>query len=265
VADVNGTGRPIPTTYVAYPNGRTTDGALNTDLTTTGQSFPSCSKHMDGSRTSLNEVIGNRDFILARSAETYLMAAEAKIRLAKNGTGAYTDALPYINAIRARAQYANGENRAAYYDGGNTLLSAALQSPGVGNSFYAGNSYYESNNIPATTAASASLAITNPAALPAQDEYIIGVLGLTSAYDRMLALVLNERSRELVGEYKRWEDLSRTKTLVARAKAFNIDAAGAVADKHNLRPIPQTFLDGIQASGSALTPAQKTAMQNPGY
>jgi hypothetical protein len=265
VADVNGTGRPIPTTYVAYPNGRTTDGALNTDLTTTGQSFPSCSKHMDGSRTSLNEVIGNRDFILARSAETYLMAAEAKIRLAKNGTGAYTDALPYINAIRARAQYANGENRAGYYDGGNTLLSAALQSPGVGNSFFAGNSYYESNNIPATTAASASLAITNPAALPAQDEYIISVLGLSSAYDRMLALVLNERSRELVGEYKRWEDLSRTKTLVARAKAFNIDAAGAVADKHNLRPIPQTFLDGIQASGSALTPAQKTAMQNPGY
>jgi hypothetical protein len=265
VADVNGTGRAIPTTYVAYPNGRTTDGALNTDLTTTGQSFPSCSKHMDGSRTSLNEVIGNRDFILARSAETYLMAAEAKIRLAKNGTGAYTDALPYINAIRARAQYANGENRAGYYDGGNTLLSAALQSPGVGNSFFAGNSYYESNNIPATTAASASLAITNPAALPAQDEYIISVLGLSSAYDRMLALVLNERSRELVGEYKRWEDLSRTKTLVARAKAFNIDAAGAVADKHNLRPIPQTFLDGIQASGSALTPAQKTAMQNPGY
>jgi hypothetical protein len=265
VNDVMGTGRPIPTTYVAYPNGRTTDGALNTDLTTTGQSFPSCSKHIDGSRTSLNEVIGNRDFILARSAETYLMAAEAKIRLAKNGTGAYTDALPYINAVRARAQYANGENRAGYWDGGNTLLSAALQSPGVGNSFYAGNSYYESNNIAVTTAASTILPITNPATLPAQDEYIIGVLGLTSVYDRMLALVLNERSRELCGEYKRWEDLSRTKTLVARAKAFNIDAAGAVADKHNLRPIPQTFLDGIQTGGNALTPAQKTAMQNPGY
>jgi len=265
VNDVMGTGRPIPTTYVAYPNGRTTDGALNTDLTTTGQSFPSCSKHIDGSRTSLNEVIGNRDFILARSAETYLMAAEAKIRLAKSGTGAYTDALPYINAVRARAQYANGENRAGYYDGGNTLLSAALQSPGVGNSFYAGNSYYESNNIAVTTTASAILPITNPATLPAQDEYIIGVLGLTSAYDRMLALVLNERSRELCGEYKRWEDLSRTKTLVSRAKAFNIDAAGAVADKHNLRPIPQTFLDGIQSGGNALTPAQKTAMQNPGY
>lgn len=265
VMDVNGTGRPIPTTYVAYPNGRTTDGALNTDLTTTGQSFPSLSKHMDGSRTSLNEVIGNRDFILARSAETYLIAAEAKIRLAKLGTGTYADALPYINTLRARAQYVSGENRAAYYDGGNTLISASLQSPGVTNSFYAGNSYYESNNIPSTTAASASLAITNVATLPAQDEYIISTLGLTSPYDRMLCLVLNERSRELVGEYKRWEDLARTKTLVARAKAFNVDAATNVADKHTLRPIPQTFLDGIQSGGLALTPAQKQAMQNPGY
>jgi hypothetical protein len=220
---------------------------------------------MDGSRNSLNDVVGHRDFVLARSAETYLMAAEAKIRLAKLGSGAYADALPYINAVRARAQYVNGENRAAYNDGGNTLLSATLQSPGVGNSFYAGNSYYESNNIPVTTAASTSLAITNIAALPAQDEYIISALGLSSTYDRMLCLVLNERSRELCGEYKRWEDLSRTKTLVSRAKAFNIDAATGVTDKHNLRPIPQTFLDGIQANGQALTSAQKTAMQNPGY
>ncbi len=265
VQDVNGTGRNIPTTYVAYPAGRTTDGALNTDLTTAGQSFPSLNKYIDGSRNSLNDVVGHRDFILARSAETYLMAAEAKIRLANAGTGAYTDALPYINAVRARAQFASGENRAGYYDGGNTLQSASLQSPGVGNSFYAGNSYYESNNIPVTTAASASLAISDPSALPAQDEYIIGVLGLSSTYDRMLCLVLDERSRELMGEYHRWEDLSRTNTLVPRAKAFNVDAAANVASKNNLRPIPQTFLDGIQQNGKSLTPAQKSAMQNPGY
>ena len=114
----DGNGKPIPTVYVAYPAGRTTDGALNTDLTTAGQSFPSCSKHMDGSRNSLNDVVGHRDFNLARSAETYLIAAEAKIRLAQAGTGSYADALPYINAVRARAQYAAGENRAGYYDGG---------------------------------------------------------------------------------------------------------------------------------------------------
>ena len=265
VMDVNGTGRPIPTTYVAYPNGSTTDGALNTDLTTAGQSYPSLSKYMDGSRNSLNDVVGHRDFILARSAETYLMAAECKVRLANAGQGSYSDALPYINALRARAGYVNGENRADYYDGGNTLQSASLQPSGISNSFYAGNSYYESNNIAVTTAASASLAITDVNTLPAQDEYIISQLGLASPYDRMLCLVLNERSRELMGEYKRWEDLSRTRTLVSRAKTFNVDAAGNIADKHNLRPLPQTFLDGIQANGKALTPAEKTAMQNPGY
>jgi hypothetical protein len=264
VQDVNGTGRNIPTTYVAYPAGRTTDGALNTDLTTAGQSFPSLSKYIDGSRNSLNDVVGHRDFILARSAETYLMAAEAKIKLAKSGTGTYTDALPYINAVRTRAQFAGGENRASYYDGGNTLQSASLQSPGVGNSFYPGNSYYESNNIPVSTAAT-SLNIASVSPLPAQDEYIIGVLGLSDPYDRMLCLVLDERSRELMGEYHRWEDLSRTNTLVSRTKAFNVDAAANVATKHNLRPIPHTFLEGLQQGGKALTSAEKSAMQNPGY
>jgi starch-binding outer membrane protein, SusD/RagB family len=265
VADVNGTGRPIPTTYVAYPNGTTADGALNTDLTTAYQAFPSLGKYMDGSRNSLNDVVGHRDFILARSAETYLMAAEIKIRLGKAGQGSYADALPYINAVRTRAQYVNGENRAAYNDGGNTLQSKSLQPAGVANSFYPGNSYYESNNIPVTTAASSSLAITDVGSLPAQDEYIINTLGLSDPYDRMLCLVLDERSRELIGEYHRWEDLSRTKTLVARAKAFNPEAAPNVKDNNNLRPIPQSFLDGIQANGAALTAAEKQAMQNPGY
>jgi len=263
--DVNGTGKPIPTTYVAYPNGTTADGALYTDLTTAGQSFPSLSKYMDGSRNSLNDVVGHRDFILARSAETYLIAAEAKIRLAKAGQGNYSDALPYINAIRSRAQYVSGEDRSAYNDGGNSLQSLSLQPAGVSNSFYPGNSYYESNNIPVTTAASESLDIADVGNLPAQDEYVINKLGLTDQYDRMLCLILDERSRELMGEYKRWEDLSRTETLVPRAKAFNPDASPNIKDYHVLRPIPQTFLDAIQTGGTSLTPDQKQAMQNPGY
>jgi starch-binding outer membrane protein, SusD/RagB family len=259
------TTHPIPTVYVAYPNGSSSDGALNTDLTTVYQAFPPLSKHFDGSRNALNDVVGHRDFVLARSAETYLIAAEAKIKLAKAGTGSYADALPYINAVRQRGQYANGEKRDAYYDGGNTVQSQSLQPPGVISAFYPANSYYESNNIPVTTAASASLAIASVATLPAEDEFIISRLGLSSAYDRMLCLVLNERSRELVGEYLRWEDLSRTKTLVSRAKAFNVEAAANVADKHLLRPIPQTFLDAIRNNDINLTPTEKQAMQNPGY
>ena len=265
VLDVNGTGKPIPTTYVIYPNGRTTDGAVYTDLTTAGQGFPSCSKHMDGSRNSLNDVVGHRDFNLARSAETYLIAAEAKIRLAQAGQGSYADALPYINAVRTRAQYANGESRSAYNDGGNTLLSQTLQTPGVTSSFYPGNSYYESNNIPVTTAPSASLAIADVNTLPAQDEYIISVLGLSTPYDRMLCLILNERARELVGEFKRWEDLSRTQTLVKRVQMFNLEGGPNIKPYHSLRPIPQSYLDGIQANGKALSASEKQAMQNPGY
>jgi starch-binding outer membrane protein, SusD/RagB family len=252
------TGKTIPNVYVAFPTGVNSDGAMLVDVR-----YPSLSKHMDGSRIALNETRGLRDMNLARSAETYLMAAEAKIRLAKLGTGAYTDALTYINPVRARAQFRAGEDRSAYYDGGNAQGTSG-QSPTM-NSFIAENSYYESNNIPVTTTASNSLAITNINALPAGDEYVISRLGLSGDYDRMLALVLDERSRELVGEYKRWEDLSRTKTLVSRVKAFNTQAAPNIRDIHVLRPIPQTYLDGIQLNGKALSADEKQSQQNPGF
>ncbi|MGI8634305.1 MAG: RagB/SusD family nutrient uptake outer membrane protein [Segetibacter sp.] len=252
------TGRPIANVYVAYPAGTTNDGALFADVR-----FPSLSKFIDASRTGgMNDVRGLRDITLARSAETYLFAAEAKIRLAAMGTGSYADALPYINAVRARAQFQPGENRSAYTDGG-----AASSSNGQAvalNSFMPENSYYESNNIPVATTAT-NLAVTSIASLPASDEYIITRLGYTTPYDRMLCFLLNERSRELSGEFLRWEDLSRTKTLVARAKAFNPDAAPNIKDIHTLRPIPQTFIDGIQSGGVALSGTQKQTMQNPGY
>jgi hypothetical protein len=254
----SGTGKTIPHVYVAYKNGVTVDGGWNDT-----RRFPSLSKFMDGSRTAgFNDVRGLRDITLARSAETYLIAAEAKVRLAKAGTGTYADALPYINALRTRAQFKSGESRSVYYDGGAAPSSAPQSVPP---SFFPENSYYESNNIPVTTAASNSITITSLASLPAGDEFVMTTLGLTDQYDRALALVLNERSRELAGEYLRWQDLSRTKTLVSRAKAFNPDASPNIQDRHLLRPIPQTFLDGIQANGAPLTAAEKQAMQNPGY
>ena len=255
------TGRNIANVYVAYPNGATNDGALFADVR-----FPSLSKFFDGSRVGgFNDIDGLRDITLARSAETYLIAAEAKIRQAAAGVGTYADALPYINAVRTRGQYQNGENRTAYYDGGGAS-NATLQG-GIPMAYMAENSYAESNNFnlltPPTTAT--SLTVASISTLPAQDEYIISTLGYSSTYDRMLCFLLNERSRELAGEYLRWQDLSRTKTLVARAKAFNPDAAPNIKDFHLLRPIPQTFLDGIQLAGVFLTGTQKQAMQNPGY
>jgi hypothetical protein len=247
------TGKKIPSVFVAY-------AADNGNLEV-GVRFPSLSKHMDGARLDFNATKGTRDLVLARSAETYLMAAEAKIKLAKAGSGSFADALTYINAVRARATYKAGENRAAYTDGSAAVTVAVLG--GRNSSFMAENSYYESNNIAATTAAT-SLAITY-GTYPDEDLAVITKLGYSSDYDKMLCLILNERTRELCGEFHRWEDLSRTKTLVARAKAYNVEAAPNVQDKHNLRPIPQTFLDAVYASGKPLSAEQKAAMQNPGY
>lgn len=250
------TGKTIPSVYVAHAND---DGTLLTE-----PRFPSLTKHFDASRLAINDNRGFRDEILARSAETYLMAAEAKIRLASLGSGSYADALPYINAVRARATFKSGEDRAAYTDGAAAYPLSALNQDPNNNSFFLENSYYESTHLAVTTA-STDLTITSIGSLPQEDEDIISTLGYSSDYDRMLCLVLNEKSRELCGEFHRWEDLARTKTLVKRVQAFNPSASANIKDYHTLRPIPQTFLDAITTGGTALTPDQKAAMQNPGY
>ena len=245
------TGKTIPHVYVAH-------AADGVGLEANPR-FPSLSKHFESDRTAINDNRGMRDEILARSAETYLMAAEAKIR-----QGKYSEALTYINAVRQRATYKDGEDRRYYTDGAASYPTSAFTQPAADNSFMTENSYYESNNIPVTTAAT-DLAINSTSALPAEDEAVIAKLGYSSDYDRMLCLVLDERTRELAGEWLRWEDLSRTKTLIPRVRAYNKEAKSNIQDFHLLRPIPQTFLDGIYKDGSPLTPDEKSAMQNPGY
>jgi hypothetical protein len=73
--------------------------------------------------------------------------------------------------------------------------------------------------------------------------------------------ILDERARELLGEYHRWFDLKRTGKLVERAskyhyliKADNFKGVGGVLKI--LRPIPQAALDLNQ---------NKDFPQNPGY
>jgi hypothetical protein len=227
--------------------------------------FPSLNKWYDGSRPNHNYGDGARDGILARSAETYLIKAEALIRQEK-----YNDAIQVINIVRRRAQFKNGEDRATYTDGGAAYLNntAGQQNyaDGVKDcSFRNRNSYYESLNIPETTEATdlTNYTVSN---LPPEDEAVIAKLGYTSNYDRMMCFLLNERTRELTGEFQRWPDLARTKTLLDRAKAFNIEAAPNITEKHYLRPIPQQFLDAIHnEKGQPLSAEEKKAMQNPGY
>jgi starch-binding outer membrane protein, SusD/RagB family len=78
-----------------------------------------------------------------------------------------------------------------------------------------------------------------------------------TAVDVNIDFILDERSRELFGEWNRWHDLVRTKSLVRRVKLWNTDAAQYIQDFHAVRPIPQTQIDRV-------TDGPKFP-QNPGY
>ncbi len=126
--------------------------------------------------------LSNRDIVLSRLGETYLIAAEAYLNTNK-ATG-----LNRLNAVRSRA------------------------------------------------------GLTTP---------------LTD-YD--IDVVLDERARELFGEYHRWFDLKRTGKLVERASLHNylVDAAnfnGSNGELKILRPIPQSALDLNQNKNFAQNPA----------
>ncbi|QJD79246.1 RagB/SusD family nutrient uptake outer membrane protein [Spirosoma rhododendri] len=75
--------------------------------------------------------------------------------------------------------------------------------------------------------------------------------------DVTLDFILDERSREFFGEWQRWHDLVRTRSLVRRVKAWNPEAAPYIQDFNMLRPIPQSQIDRVVDG-----PAFK---QNTGY
>lgn len=263
------TGKVVGVAYVAYPAGAGADDKPFEDDAYI-KKFASLTKYTDGSRSTVAAGDGNRDGILARSAEDYFFIAEAYIR-----KGDYSQGASWLNKLRARAQWKAGEDREEHVDGGAAWNEDALgwnvftqeQGKGV---YCNRSSYYESNDLAlgSLDAEASDLQvsdITNVSSLPAEDQAIVKKLGYSSAYDVALCFLLNEKSREMCGEFVRWEDLARTKTLVARAKAFNKDAAPNIDEHHYLRPIPQTYLDIIQKDGKALTQAEKSEQQNPGY
>ena len=129
------------------------------------------------------------------------------------------------------------------------------------------NTYYLSNPGLARTTAASDLTNWTFDNLPVEDQKVMDKLGISDKRERAINFILNERTRELLGEWVRWEDLSRTGTLIKRAKAFNSEAASNIAEgKHELRPIPQSFLDGLKnEDGSNLPEEELKAWQNPGY
>lgn len=135
---------------------------------------------------SATTAVSTRDVVIARLADTYLIAAEAYLKSGNSDTG-----LLRLNAVRKRA----------------------------------------------------------------------GVADATSA-EFNIDYILDERGREMLGEYNRWFDLKRTGKLVERCVKYNYKITNAAqfngknGNLKILRPIPQSAIDLNQ---------NKNFPQNPAY
>lgn len=98
-------------------------------------------------------------------------------------------------------------------------------------------------------------------------EAIMTANTLTDLQNEGIDYILDERTRELVGEQMRWFDLVRTNKLIERVNRYNNYPArpGAIIPDpqpfHTLRPIPQGQID------AAVDPDAENGQysQNPGY
>ena len=148
---------------------------------------------------------GTFDFALFRSAEAYLIAAEAIVKGATGGALGGADV--YYNKVLDRAVGV----------GVNPLCAK----------------YPEDINSYETVSYRATPSNIN------------------------IDMILDERGRELLGEFDRWFDLKRTGELIERTKKMNLwtKNKGSLDTHHLLRPIPQAEIDR----------ASSAVPQNDGY
>lgn len=141
-----------------------------------------------------DDAMGTFDYALFRSAEAYLIAAEAILKGGSNGN--LGNAEVYYNAVVDRALGANA------------------------------------GTDPLRAAEPANLSSTETVSYRANGNLDID-------------MILDERARELMGEYCRWYDLKRTGKFIERTSTFNPWTAGIgqLEEKHYLRPIPQSEID----------------------
>lgn len=211
------------------------------------QHYAPISKYFDPTRPALQDEEGYRDGILARLADTYLIAAEAYGRL-----GDYGKAMEYINRLRSRAAYKDGEARHNLY--------YWVENSDKANPSTEDNLLIQDVNELITIPSDPVKASYFPPSVQGNSEKIF------------LAHILDERARELMCELHRWPDLVRTETLIERATLYNGQptdfngSAQPIEGKHELRPIPQAFIDALQESdGTPYSPQKRFEYQNPGY
>lgn len=175
----------------------------------TNRVFPQYRYHLDPQRPGPSSSVGVKDFELLWLSESYLIAAEAYGRMASPN---YAKAADYINVVRRRAAYKEGEIKPKQYytaDGGS----------------YA--------DLTKSTEADMEISVDK-----------------INSFEKLRDFILEERAREFAGDYERFFDLARTETFYDRVVKYNGRCFDAVKPWHKLYPIPQNHIDRLANKGS---------------
>ncbi len=176
--------------------------------------FPTVKKFDDPLRTGILD-FSSRPIALMRFSEVYLMNAEANYML-----GNTTVAAASLNTLRQRAAY---------------------RTPADGLFIPKNKFRVTAATMGADNAANAAAMALTPAQL-AQ----LSVPNTTSGSTLCgMDLILEEYSRELYGDPRRWYDLVRTQQLVRRVKMYNALGAPNIQAYHTRRPIPQSLINNV--------------------
>lgn len=177
--------------------------------------FPVVKKFDDLLRTGMND-FSSRPIIVMRFSEVYLMNAEANYMV-----GNFTAAASALNVIRQRAAFRTPAD-AAFIPKGQFSVTAAAQT--------------------ASNTANAAAMLLTPAQLTQ-----LAIPNNTTVGSALcgMDLILEEYTRELYGDLRRWYDLVRTRQLVRRLKMYNTPGAPNVQEYHMRRPIPQVQIDAV--------------------
>ena len=187
--------------YDYYPRNRQTNAK-----------FPQNNKFYDNQRASVAEENGSRDWYLFRLGETYLIAAEAYGRM-----GNYEKAVEFLNVIRKRAAYKEGEQKPSEF----LLVEGGAKED--------------------------LLKSTEPELLLTENDI----------KDNFVDFMLDERARELNGECIRRWDLMRAEKLVERVRKYNPEAVNIrdyhklmpIPQKHIDRLDPKGSIEEEQNEG----------------
>lgn len=190
-------------------------GLLVEPLQVNNARFPVVKKFDDPRRAFMND-FSSRPIVQMRFSEMYLMNAEANYMLNK-----VPEAAASLNVLRQRASFrvpADGDRIPK------SQFRVTTANQGVAN---------------ATNLATMTLNAGQLAQLAVPYSNVVG-----SPLNGM-DLILDEYSRELYGDPRRWWDLVRTRQLVRRVKMYKTVGANNVQEYHMRRAIPQGHINAV--------------------